>query len=217
MSKSTSKTNIDPRAWVVRTSECRNCQRSFAVCFAHAEQALRQSTWSRSVRRAASAAAADLLKARQERASAAETMEQHGPGSTHPWSEDSLRWVTESAERRAQGLERSCERRLAAVVDNDPAVIASIRSRFVVHYVLRGRRPHDRESDRGNSPYPCGTPDTDSWDAMASTRGVTDWRQVTCRRCLASRRELDRHHDAPSTQVCSQCHTVRSLAGECLC
>jgi hypothetical protein len=176
VSKPTTKTNIDPRAWVVRTSECRNCRRSFEVCHAHTEQARRQSTWSRSVRRAANAAAADLLKAHRERASAAETLEQFGTASAHPWGEDSLLWAAESAERRAQSFERSCERRLAAVVDNDPAVISSIRSRFVVHFVLRGRRPHDRESDRGNSPYPCGTPDTDSWDAMSSTRGVTDWR-----------------------------------------
>lgn len=213
----TGKSGIDPRAWVERVTSCGNCSRGYAVCHSHQEQANRQLAWSRSVRRAAMSASSDLLRAHRLRDEAVAKGATYGPDSTYPWPESLLRSVVDSAERSAAGLERSAERRLAATVDNDPAVIASIRSRFVVHYVLHGRRPHDRESERGHSPYPCGTQDSNSVDPLAATRGVMSWRQVTCRRCLASRRELDRHYDRDATRVCPRCFTVRSAAGNCLC
>ena len=208
---------VDPRSWVARTLECKNCLRSFDVCHAHRQQAERQRSWSRSVRRAAVDAACQLLWAQQIRADAAKSVEKHGADSDSPWGSEFSEGVVQRAASRSARVERSAERLLAAVVDNDAAVIASMRSRYVVHFVLYGRQPHDRESERGHSPYPCGTPDSDTLEPSEATRGVNDWRQVTCRRCLASRRELDRNHDLQSSTLCPRCFTLRSLAGDCLC
>jgi hypothetical protein len=158
-----------------------------------------------------------MLAAVRHRGAAADRAERFGPGTTANWPEELLRSLADSDERRAALLERSAERRLAAVVDNDPAVIAAIRSKYVVHFVLHGREPHDRESERGHSPYPCGTADSDTLDPSEATRGVRAWKQVTCRRCLASRREIDRHHDLQSSAVCPRCFTLRTFSGECLC